>query len=135
MPSLTVAAQPSNLKKLRAFVQKGAQRAGFGRRGIYAVQLAVDEAASNIIEHGYSGQPGDITCEWRIIPQGLEIVLCDRGRPFDPSQAPPPDLTSTLQQRQTGGLGIYLIQRMVDELHYERTPAGNRLTLVKYREA
>lgn len=134
MPSLTVAAQASNLKKLRAFVEKGAKSAGFDRRAAYAVQLAVDEAASNIIEHGYHGQPGNIICEWRIIPQGLEIVLIDQGQTFDPHQAPAPDLTGPLDKREAGGLGIFLIRQMVDEIRYEQTPAGNRLTLIKYRE-
>ena len=133
MPVLTVPAHPRSLKKLRAFVKEGAQAAGLDRKATYAVQLAVDEASSNIIEHGYGGQSGHITCEWRITEWGLEIVILDNGLPFDPTQAPPPDLSSELESRQAGGLGIYLMRQMVDEVNYVQTPTGNRLTLRKHK--
>ncbi len=132
MPSLTVDARPKNLKKLRAFVEEGARRAGFDRRGVYAVALAVDEAASNIIEHGYQGQGGAITCSWEVTPQGLHITLHDTGLACNPANVPAPDLDSGLFERQTGGLGVHLMRQMMDEIRYRSTPQGNFLTLIKY---
>lgn len=134
MPTLTLESRPKNLKKLRAFVEKAARQAGLDKRGVYAVKLAVDEAASNIMEHGYLGRDdGMITCLWQMDEKALTITLLDNGRPFDLRAAPEPDLQSGLFERQTGGLGIHLIRQMMDEVHYQTSPQGNRLTLVKYR--
>ncbi len=133
MPSLTVEAHPKNLKRLRAFVEAAARRAGFDRRGIYAVALAVDEAATNIIEHGYQSAGGAITCSWELTPRALHITLHDTGRPCDPNTVPRPDLESGLFERQAGGLGVHLMRQMMDEIHYRQTEDGNYLTLTKRR--
>jgi len=98
------------------------------------MQLAVDEAVSNIIEHAYEGREGEsieLTCE--VDGDRLVVTLLDRGRPFDPSRAPAPDVHAGLSERKVGGLGIYLMRKLVDEVRYQATPSGNRLTLVKRR--
>ncbi len=133
MPSLTVEARPQNLKKLRAFVEEGARQAGFDRRGVYAVALAVDEAAANIMEHGYRGAGGLITCSWELHPRGLAITLHDTGQACDPNNVPPPDLDSGLFERKAGGLGVHLMRQMMDEIRYRSTAEGNFLTLIKHR--
>jgi anti-sigma regulatory factor (Ser/Thr protein kinase) len=120
---------------------------------VYAVQIAVDEACSNIIEHAYGGEsaaseirphhpshaPGalirpTIKCTCRTRPDSLIIELNDHGRPFDPDAVPEPDLHSDLSERHAGGLGVYFIQQLMDDVHFESTPGqGNTLTLTKYR--
>jgi len=96
--------------------------------------LALDEACTNIIEHAYGGEGhGDITCTCVINSAGLTIVLRDHGRPFDPASTQEPNLHTNLENREVGGLGVYFIYTLMDEVHFEFTPdAGNVLTMVKH---
>jgi serine/threonine-protein kinase RsbW len=111
------------------------------------VQVAVDEACSNIIEHAYGGEvaadapcppgtprPQIIRCTCRTQQDRLIIELHDHGRPFDPATVPKPDLDADLNERHAGGLGVYFIQQLMDAVHFESTPGqGNTLTLTKFR--
>lgn len=134
MTSIVFPARFEYLDEIRTCVGQQARAAGFSERGIYAVQLAVDEAASNIIEHAYEGQEGgtiELICE--ADGDRLIVTLLDRGKPFDPTQVPAPDIHAKLSERKIGGLGIYLMRKLVDEVRYQVTPSGNRLTLIKRR--
>jgi serine/threonine-protein kinase RsbW len=133
MRKATFPAQFQYLDEIRDFVAAIAGKAGFESKEIYSIQLATDEAASNIIEHAYHGIPGgkiEISCG---MERGLlTIVLKDHGKSFDPSSVRPPNLKADLSERQIGGLGIYLMRKLMDEVHYESVPGkGNRLTLLK----
>jgi len=125
-----------SLAAIGEFVTRAAEAAGLNERAVYAVQMAVDEACSNIVEHAYGGEGrGDIECTCRVSDDGLYVILRDRGRPFDPAGVPPPDLDVGLEERDVGGLGLYFIRRLMDEVHFEFRPSsGNTLTLVKRRE-
>jgi anti-sigma regulatory factor (Ser/Thr protein kinase) len=132
MQTLTFSTTFDILDEIRTFVGDQAREAGFNAKDIYSIQLATDEAASNIIEHAYEGEPNgkfDVSCEFRI--NRLIITLLDHGKTFDPSQVEEPDLKADLLDRKIGGLGIYLMRKLMDEVHYETTRAGNLLTLVK----
>ncbi len=134
MTSIAFPARFEYLDEIRTCVGREARAAGFSDWGVYAMQLAVDEAASNIIEHAYEGREGEsieLTCD--VDGDRLVVTLLDRGRPFDPSQAPAPDVQAGLSERKVGGLGIYLMRKLVDEVRYQVTPSGNRLTLIKRR--
>jgi serine/threonine-protein kinase RsbW len=97
---------------------------------IYKVQLAVDEACTNIIKHAYSGQNGPITITCELVNDNLVITIKDKGKPFDPRSVPPPDLDVDLDKRKIGGLGIYFMQKMMDEVSYEfSSEEGNKLTM------
>jgi sigma-B regulation protein RsbU (phosphoserine phosphatase) len=127
---------PANFEQLdaiREFVGQEARTAGLDDRSVYAVQLASDEACSNIIEHAYEGQPNgriEITCVTH--RDNLTIYLRDWGKSFDPSNKPEPDLTADLSERQIGGLGIFLMRKMMDDVQYHIDPGhGNVLKLVK----
>jgi len=101
-----------------------------------AVQMAVDEACSNIIEHAYEGkETGAIGCTCEITPDSLVVILNDHGRCFDPTHASEPDLSPKLGDRAQGGLGIYFIRKLMDRVEYKYSPdCGNTLKLVKRRE-
>jgi serine/threonine-protein kinase RsbW len=97
-----------------------------------AVHIAVDEAVSNAIVHGYpGGARGEIAVRLGLRPDGVVIEVEDDGAPFDPRQVPPPDLTLPLDQRPIGGLGIHLIRSLMDEMSYVRRAGRNVLKLVK----
>ncbi len=116
-------AQFENLDLVREFVGAAAQKCGLDASAIYAVQLAVDEAFSNIIEHAYGGECLDqIECKCQIASPGLTITLRDCGSPFDPEAVPDPNLTAELQERDIGGLGLYFIRQLMDEVDFSFLP-------------
>jgi GAF domain-containing protein/anti-sigma regulatory factor (Ser/Thr protein kinase) len=139
MPPISVQAFPANfeqLDRMRDFVGSFARSSGMVDRDVYAVQLAVDEACTNIIEHAYEGILDgriEISCESR--KNSLNISIYDWGKPFDLSQVEDPDLTEDLTVRKIGGLGIFLMRKMMDKVKYHSLPGGgNRLELVKFRK-
>ncbi len=124
-----------SLAQIGDFIRGMSQKAGLGNFAAYSVEMAVDEACSNIIEHAYKGEDqGDINCTCKVNNEGLTIVLEDNGQPFEPEQIGDPDLTSNLDDRPTHGLGLYFIRQWMDEVTFEFKPGnGNRLTLTKRR--
>lgn len=130
--SLCIAAESKNLSEIRRFVKETASALGVDPAVIPGVILAVDEAVSNTINHGYQGQGGAVEIELHRKGDALVIRIRDEAPPFDPTNVPPPDLTLSLEQRTPGGLGIYLIRQAMDEMTHRVTPqGGNELTLVK----
>jgi serine/threonine-protein kinase RsbW len=100
---------------------------------VNALNVALDEAVSNAINHGYDGGArGEIAVRLRRRPDSVLVEVEDDGRPFDPLQAPPPDLTSPLAERPIGGLGVHLIRNLMDEVAYARVDGRNILKLVKH---
>lgn len=125
------------LVEIVAFVTGVARRAGLSPDAIQAVQLAVDEACMNIIEHAYRGiEGGNIECLCCVDSRGLTITLIDHGIPFDFDKVPQPCLSANLEERSERGLGVYIMCRLMDEVRHTFSPqSGNVLTMVKYREA
>lgn len=120
MTSKTFTGTFSNLENICEFVTKEAKIAGLNEDAIYAVQLAVDEACSNIIEHAYRGEEdGKIICDCHIVDDGLEIILKDRGKPFDPESIPEPKIGVPLKELKVRGAGLYLIRNVMDDVDFE----------------
>jgi serine/threonine-protein kinase RsbW len=133
--SLRIAAKLENLAAIRRFVEETAIAFGIQPAVVTGIVLAVDEAASNIVVHGYQGQPGTIEIEVKRERAALLICLRDEASPFDPTSVPAPDTTLPLEQRASGGLGIHLIRHMMDEVTHRTIPqGGNELVLVKRLE-
>ena len=122
-----------SLAGIRKFVSAAAEDAGFDDKEIYAVELAVDEACSNIIEHAYGGEgKGDIICTCNDISNGLEIVLKDNGAKFNPDDIAPPDFSIELEKLKPRGAGLYLIHQMMDDVAFNfSNESGNELRMVK----
>ncbi|GAB4578778.1 MAG: hypothetical protein Fur0022_15150 [Anaerolineales bacterium] len=121
-----------SLEKISRFVKEAAKKAGLGEEAVYGVELAVDEACSNIIEHAYKGEDlGNIECTCETTGRGLRIIITDYGHPFNPALVPKPDLNSSLENRRKGGLGLFFIDQMMDEAQYEFSPEKNTLVLFK----
>ncbi len=133
MQSVRFAAKFEFLDEIREFVGGVARQGGFSDKDVYNIQLATDEAASNMIEHSYENIPDgviDLSCGME--SDQIRIVLIDYGEPFDPSAIPLPDLKADLSDRKIGGLGIFLMRKLMDEVHYEPKPdKSNVLTMIK----
>ncbi len=94
------------------------------------VNVAVDEVFSNIAR--YSGATV-VTLGCRVTEEEIELRFSDNGRPYDPTETPDPDMSLPAEDRKIGGLGIYMVKKTMDELHYEYTDGLNILTLIKKR--
>lgn len=132
MESVQYTAKFEYLDEIRDFVGDIARAGGFGDKDVYNIQLAADEAASNIIEHAYEGVSNgllEISCG--VKNGSITIIMVDHGESFDPSAIPLPDLKADLSERKIGGLGIFLMRKLMDEVHYETKSTGNVLTMIK----
>jgi anti-sigma regulatory factor (Ser/Thr protein kinase) len=101
-------------------------------RTLYAVNLALDELVTNTVLYGFDDTSGQEVMV-RIATAGSELVasVCDRGKPFDPLQVKPPDLSAPLEERELGGLGIHLVRSLMDHVSYARENNQNVLTVRK----
>jgi serine/threonine-protein kinase RsbW len=128
---LTVPGYFENLSKIGEFIKQAAVQAHLDDQALYAIEMAVDEACTNIIEHAYQGEgKGSIQLTCQVKKDGLQVTICDQGAPFDPVQVPDLNTQAPLHEREEGGMGLFFIRRLVD--HYEfkfGTPRGNELTL------
>jgi anti-sigma regulatory factor (Ser/Thr protein kinase) len=133
MQSVQFSAKFEFLDEIREFVGDIARAGGFGDKDVYNIQLAADEAASNIIEHAYEGvSDGVLELSCGVKGNTITIILVDHGESFDPSEIPLPDLKADLSERKIGGLGIFLMRKLMDEVHYEVKPKHNNvLTMIK----
>ncbi|MDD5466942.1 MAG: ATP-binding protein [Anaerolineales bacterium] len=125
-----------SLDKIREFVVRAADQAGLDKPAVYAVELAVDEACCNIIDHAYGGEDiGDIECSIVPLDNGLKVILRDHGRPFDISRVPAPELNVPLSKLKTRGVGLYLMKNMMDVIDYVAAAegGGNVMTMIKYK--
>jgi len=130
--SLCIAATVENLARMRSFVDEAATRMGAGSDCIANMVLAMDEAATNIILHGYCNEPGCIEIEVAYKDDTLMVTLRDQAPLFDPRLVPEPCIDLPLDKRPLGGLGVYIMRHLTDELRYRVTADGkNELTLVK----
>lgn len=116
------------------FVVAAARRAGLDDRAVHHCQLAVDEACTNVIEHGYGADAEDeaidITCRYE--GNRFTINVFDSGPEFDPLSQSDPNPVASLDERQPGGWGIYFIKHVMDEVVYRYESNRNQLTMVKY---
>jgi serine/threonine-protein kinase RsbW len=135
MPTQIFPGEYASLEKIASFVRHEAESIGLAQVDVFAVETAVDEAVSNIIEHAYQGEnKGTITCTCIADPDRLTIILEDFGTPFDPSVVPVPDIKKSLKQRKDHGLGIFMMHQWMDEIHFEFCEDCNRLVMVKLKE-
>jgi serine phosphatase RsbU (regulator of sigma subunit)/putative methionine-R-sulfoxide reductase with GAF domain/anti-sigma regulatory factor (Ser/Thr protein kinase) len=124
------------LDSIRGFATQAARDAGMDDSETYAIELAIDEACTNIIEHAYQGENrGDIECSCEFDAAGLTVVIRDHGKPFDPSTITTPDMDADIDDRAVGGLGVFLMKKMMDEVRFEPMgESGNVLTMKKRRK-
>jgi anti-sigma regulatory factor (Ser/Thr protein kinase) len=136
MPSsvreLHIQADLKNLAIVAEFVSACCKHWRIAAKNTFDIQLAIDEAVTNIIEHAYAGKAGEVSLRCWVATHHFYVQLQDKGRPFNPADAPYPNITGSLAERRTGGLGIYFMRRLMDEVHFESNENKNVLQMVKY---
>lgn len=134
MERVKVPAQFGYLRVLRKFVSQLGKKYNFTPSELYAFTASVDEACTNIIEHGYGQKDGSITMKAIVKNESFTIELVDRGKTFDPNQVARPDLQEYVNQRKKGGLGLFIIHKLIDQIDYFTSIEGNVLRLTKFRQ-
>lgn len=129
---LKVPAHIDYLGDLRDFVIQIGKKHGFPDKIINAFKLAVDEAATNIIRHAYRDSEGLITIRSIVRKNSLTLCVIDQGAYFDPKRVKDPDLNRYIDIGKKGGLGIFIIRKLMDEIDYRKTEEGNELRITKY---
>ena len=121
-----------NLAAIGDFVIKAAQASGLNEKATFEVQMAVDEACANVIEHGYGEEDkGEIALCCECAEGDFVVTIRDHGQPFDPEDVPPPDITCCLAKRRYGGLGLFFMRKLMDEVCFHFDAEGSELTMVK----
>jgi serine/threonine-protein kinase RsbW len=122
----------AQLGAIREFVAKASRRLDADEQAIRDLQLAVDEVCSNAIRHGYGGQEGQIEVTVEQFGHSVRVIVRDWGMAFDPQQVPVPDVDVPLEQRALGGLGLFLVQQVMDDVRFEfNGKRGNSVTMAR----
>lgn len=130
---ITRAAELESLSVFRDFIAACCSRHDVPDKNVFDLKLAVDEACTNIIEHGYKGMdPGSIILSFRVEPDRVLVQITDFGHIFEPTDAPKPDIEAPLEDRPLGGMGLYLIYQTMDNIDYQSSEDGNTLTFTKF---
>jgi len=135
MPTRTFPGRFRCLPEIGDFVTRIARQAGLDSAQVYAVQLAVDEACTNIIEHGYGDEGrGEIVCSCDSTDEGITIMIKDWGQRFDPHGIPEPAYDIRAHELRPRGAGVFLMNKLMDEVAFEfDSVEGNTLTMKKRR--
>jgi serine/threonine-protein kinase RsbW len=130
---IVVSNKLENLPAIAKFISDALQRFGMKEEKIFDVNVAVDEACTNIIQNAYSPEEEgtiEIRCE-ALNDNKCAVLIKDHGKPFAQTQAVAVDTTSSLEERKPGGLGLFFIRELVDEISYEYKDGYQTLTMVK----
>jgi serine/threonine-protein kinase RsbW len=130
---ITRAAELGSLSVFRQFISDCCGRHHVPDGTVFDLKLAVDEACTNIIVHGYKGMdPGSIILSFRIESDRILVQITDFGHIFEPADAPKPDVEAALEDRPLGGMGLFLIYQTMDNIDYQSSEDGNTLTFTKF---
>ncbi len=136
--SLTVPGRYDKIRQICEFVSAAAVQAGLGDTAVFHIELACDEACTNVIEHAYGGEDkGTIVVSWHVTDSRFQITIQDNGRPFNPNNVPEPDtdLSPTpevIDNLKVGGLGIHFMRKLMDEVTFRfDQERGNLLIMSK----
>jgi len=132
MATLSLFVDECQLATIRGFVARIGQDLGLDESTIHDLQLAVDEACCNLVKHGYDGLGGQVELALEPTDDGVTVTIRDWGRAFEPNDVPVPDVDAPLEQRPAGGLGLFIMRHMMDEVQFEfDADKGNTLTMKK----
>jgi len=128
---LTVSARIADLPEILAFVETASKQADVDPALHFDLQLAIEEACANVIEHAYACKGGDLTITFETHGRDVVITLRDHGRPFAPEAVVSPNLELPLTERRSGGLGMHLMYQLMDGVQYDFARGTNTLVMVK----
>ena len=126
-------AQISDITETTAFVESELEKADFPMKAVTQISIAIDEIFSNIVNYGYPDKKGPITVSLNIADEGrtASLTFVDEGIPYNPVIKDDPDVTLSIDERQIGGLGIFMVKKSMDDMRYRYENGCNILTITK----
>lgn len=129
---LTVKAHTKNLSIVRSALEEFALTCGANHKTVFDLQLAVDEAFTNIIKHAYGyDEQQDVAIFMRQENKKLIISLSDNGKSFDIDRYQKPDVRNRIKLKKRGGVGVYLMTQLMDEVTFDKQNGNNIITMAK----
>ena len=134
MKTITVEAVIANLNKVLDFIDEELENSGCGMKTQMQVNIAVEELFVNVCHYAYAPDTGDISISINIHrdPDMAEIILTDSGIPYNPVSKDDPDVGLSAEEREVGGLGIFMVKKSMDILRYRYEEGQNIVTIIKY---
>ena len=134
MKEVTVAAAIENISSVTGFVDDFLDTQECSRKAKMQINIAIDEIFSNISYYAYQNEAGQVTMkvEMQENPKAVCITFIDCGIPYNPLEKEDPDITLSIEEREIGGLGIFMVKKNMDEMEYEYSEGKNILVLKKY---
>ncbi len=131
--TLKIQALESNLHEVLEFIDAGLESVGCGLKTQMMIELAVEELFINIAKYAYAPGTGEATISIRYLddPKAVEITFEDSGMAYDPLSREDPDITIPAEEREVGGLGIFMVKKSMDDVSYEFTGGHNVLKILK----
>lgn len=130
--SISVQASTKHLAEVRNFVAKHASDFGFKKQDVADIRLAVDEAYTNIIKHAYKNDAHkSVDIELGYNSSEFWISLLDTGDAFDPTNYSKPDVRKKIKEKKRGGVGVYLIKKLMDHVEYHTEGSVNEIRMTK----
>lgn len=121
----------TELADLVAAIEALGEEDGWSGDLTFRISLVVDELAQNVVDYAYNDTPGDVEVTVTSRDETVIVEITDEGKPFDPlTDAPAPDLTSPIESRPIGGLGVHFTKTLMDDVEYSRESGRNRLRIV-----
>ena len=136
MKEMTVEAKIENVSLVTEFVEAQLDAMDCPMKIQMKLGIAIDEIFSNIALYAYDSQTGEVTIniEKQKEPMAVKITFMDKGVPYNPLEREDPDITLSAEEREIGGLGIYLVRKIMDDVKYEYKDGKNCLTILKKME-
>lgn len=134
MKELTIEALTGNIPQVTEFVERQLEAANCPMKTQMQLNIAIDELLGNIARYAYHPGTGPVTVKLELTeePRGVALTFIDRGVPYDPLGNPDPDTSLSAEEREIGGLGIYMVKKIMDEIEYRHENGQNILTVKKY---
>lgn len=136
--SLRVEANAEDLRRAQDAVEEFGEEEEWPPTLAYQINLVIEEVGVNVVNYAYQGKAEGHAFDISVASgaEAVTVEVIDDGCPFDPlKDAPPPDLESDVDDRPIGGLGVYFVRKMMDDVRYRREDGKNCLTMVKRRQA
>lgn len=133
MKEMTFAATVENIAAVTDFVNEQLEALDCPMKAQIQIDIAIDELFGNIAHYAYHPDVGDATVRVEVTEKPLAVIITfiDGGVPYDPLKTVDPDITLSAQERQIGGLGIYMVKKSMDEITYEYKDGKNIVSIKK----
>lgn len=133
MKELTISASVDNIETVTEFINEQLEALDCPMKAQMQIDIAIDELFGNIANYAYNPEIGQATVRVEVIEEPLAVVITfiDNGVPYDPLKKEDPDITLSAEEREIGGLGIYMVKKSMDEINYEYKDGQNIISIKK----